>query len=92
MICGPLGKNKRQREGERGRAKREGERERWIEWREGAGEDERVSEGGYWYWKSLKKEVEKDVKEGPFDKFKEVSFLGFVWMKQWGEFDSYNHL
>jgi hypothetical protein len=24
------------------------------------------------------KEVEKDVKEGPFDKFKEVSFLGFV--------------
>lgn len=89
MICGPLGKNKRQREGERGRAKREGERERWIEWREG--EDERVSEGGYWYWKSLKKEVEKDVKEGPFDKFKEVSFLGFVWMKEWGEFDSYNH-
>ncbi len=37
------------------------------------------------------KEVEKDVKEGPFDKFKEVSFLGFVWMKEWGEFDSYNH-
>jgi hypothetical protein len=35
------------------------------------------------------KEVEKDVKEGPFDKFKEVSFLGFVWMKEWGEFDSY---
>jgi len=37
------------------------------------------------------KEAEKDVKEGPFDKFKEVSFLGFVWMKEWGEFDSYNH-
>lgn len=26
---------------------------------------------------------------GSFWSFKEVSFLGFVWMKEWGEFDSY---